>query len=119
MNEVSVVAGPGSSDLANNIAGRLGAQLNVADIRIFSDGESSIKLSNVAKNCIIVQSTYPPADTHLMQLLMMAKKCTDDGVQHMCAVVPYLCYARQDRAFLEGEVISIDVVAKLLETVGV
>jgi ribose-phosphate pyrophosphokinase len=119
LNEVSVVAGPGSSDLANNIAGMLGAQLNVAALRIFSDGESSIKLSNIAKNCIIVQSTHPPADTHLMQLLMMAKKCTDDGVQHMCAVVPYLCYARQDRAFLEGEVISIDVVAKLLETVGV
>jgi len=119
LTEISVVAGPGSSDLANNIAGRLGAQLNVAALRIFSDGESSIKLSNIAKNCIIVQSTHPPADTHLMQLLMMAKKCTDDGVQHMCAVIPYLCYARQDRAFLEGEVVSIDLVAKLFETVGI
>jgi ribose-phosphate pyrophosphokinase len=49
----------------------------------------------------------------------MAKKCTDDGVQHLCAVIPYLCYARQDRAFLEGEVVSIGVVAKLFEAVGV
>lgn len=119
LTEVSVVAGPGSSDLAKNIARRLGAQLNVAALRIFSDGESSIKLDKVGKNCIIVQSTHPPADTHLMQLLMMAKKCTDDGAQHMCAVIPYLCYARQDRAFLEGEVVSIGLVAKLFETVGV
>jgi ribose-phosphate pyrophosphokinase len=50
---------------------------------------------------------------------MMAKKCTDNGAQHMCAVVPYLCYARQDRVFLEGEVVSIDLVAKLFKTVGV
>jgi ribose-phosphate pyrophosphokinase len=115
----SVVAGPGSFDLANNIAKNLGAQLTVAGLRIFSDGESNIKLSKVGKNCVIVQSTHPPTDTHLIQLLMIAKKCTDDGAQHVCAVIPYLGYARQDRAFLEGEVVSIGLVAKLFETVGV
>jgi len=114
----SVVTGPGSFDLANNIARRLGAQLAVASLRIFSDGESSIKLGRVGKNCVIVQSTNPPTDTHLIQLLMMAKKCTDDGAQDICAVIPYLGYARQDRAFLEGEVVSISLVAKLFETVG-
>lgn len=119
LTEISVVAGPGSFDLANNIAKRLGAQLTVASLRIFSDGESNIKLSKVGKNCVIVQSTHPPTDTHLIQLLMIAKKCTDDGAQHVCAVIPYLGYARQDRAFLEGEVVSIDLVAKLFETVGV
>jgi ribose-phosphate pyrophosphokinase len=119
LTEISVVAGPASSDLANNIAMRLEAQLTIASLRIFSDGESSIKLGKVGKNCVIVQSTHPPTDTHLIQLLMMAKKCTDNGAQHMCAVVPYLCYARQDRVFLEGEVVSIDLVAKLFKTVGV
>jgi ribose-phosphate pyrophosphokinase len=114
-----VVAGPASSDLANNIAKRLGAQLTVAQLRIFSDGESKIKLDKVGKNCIIVQSTYPPTDTHLIQLMMMAKKCIDDGVQNICAVIPYLGYARQDRAFLKGEVVSIALVAKLFETVGI
>ena len=91
----------------------------MANLRIFSDGESNIKLGKVGKNCVIVQSTYPPVDTHLIQLLMMAKKCTDDGAQHICAVIPYLCYARQDKAFLEGEVVSIDLVAKLLQAVEV
>jgi ribose-phosphate pyrophosphokinase len=114
-----VVAGPASSDLAINIAKRLRAQLTVAQLRIFSDGESKIKLDKVGKNCIIVQSAYPPTDTHLIQLMMMAKKCTDDGVENMCAVIPYLGYARQDRAFLEGEVVSIALVAKLFETVGI
>jgi ribose-phosphate pyrophosphokinase len=115
--EISVVTGPGSFDFANNIAKRLGAQLAMASVKIFSDGESNIKLGKVGKNCIIVQSTHPPTDTHLIQLLMMAKKCTDDGAQHMCAVIPYLGYARQDRAFLEGEVVSIGLVAKLFEAV--
>lgn len=118
LTEISVVAGPGSFDLAKNIAKRLGARLTMASLRIFSDGESNIKLGKVGKNCVIVQSTHPPTDTHLIQLLMMAKKCTDDGAQDVCAVVPYLGYARQDRAFLEGEVVSISLVAKLFESVG-
>ena len=118
MIETSVVTGPGTFDLADKIARRLGAHLAVASLRIFSDGESSIKLGRVGKNCVIVQSSNPPTDTHLIQLLMMAKKCTDDGAQDVCAVVPYLGYARQDRAFLEGEVVSISLVAKLFESVG-
>lgn len=119
LTDISVVAGPASIDLANNIAKRLGAQLTVAGLRIFSDGESNIKLSKVGKNCVIVQSTHPPTDTHLIQLLMIAKKCTDYGAQHICTVIPYLGYARQDRAFLEGEVVSIGLVAELIESVGI
>ncbi|HET6779600.1 MAG TPA: ribose-phosphate diphosphokinase, partial [Nitrososphaera sp.] len=119
MTEISVVAGPASSDLANNIAKKLGAQLMVAQLRKFSDGESKIKLDKVGKKCIIVQSTYPPTDTHFIQLMMMASKCRDDGAEAICAVIPYLGYARQDRAFLEGETVSIALVAKLIETVGV
>jgi ribose-phosphate pyrophosphokinase len=114
----SVITGPESFDLAEKIARRLGAHLAVASLRIFSDGESCIKLGTVGKKCVIVQSTNPPTDTHLMQLLMMAKKCTDDGAQDICAVIPYLGYARQDRAFLQGEVVSISLVAKLFESVG-
>ncbi|HEX2106913.1 MAG TPA: ribose-phosphate diphosphokinase [Nitrososphaera sp.] len=119
MNEISVITGPGSLDLANNIAKRLQAELSVASLRIFSDGESSIRLGKVHNKCIIVQSTHPPTDRHLIQLLMMVKRCTDGGAQDICAVVPYLAYARQDRAFIEGEVVSIALVARLFETMGV
>jgi ribose-phosphate pyrophosphokinase len=118
LSEISVVTGPGSFDLANNIAKKIGAELVLAGVRVFSDGESSIRLGKVKKNCIIVQSTNPPTDTHLMQLLMMAKKCTGDRVQDICAVIPYLGYARQDRAFQEGEVVSIALVAELFDKIG-
>lgn len=119
LSGISVVTGPGSFDLANKIAKNLQAELAVASLRIFSDGESSIRLGRVQKNCIIVQSTHPPTDRHIMHLLMMAKKCMEDGAQDVCAVIPYLAYARQDRAFLEGEVVSIALVAKLFETIGI
>jgi ribose-phosphate pyrophosphokinase len=117
--EISVIAGPASPDLATKIAKRLGAQLVPAELRVFSDGESKIKIGKAGKNCVVVQSTHPPADTHLMQAMMMTRKCADEGAREVCAVIPYLAYARQDRAFLEGEAVSIALVAKLLEAAGV
>lgn len=117
--ELSVIAGPASIDLAAKIATWLGTKLVAAEVRVFSDGESKIKVTKADNNCVIVQSTYPPTDTHLMQALIMASKCAQDGADDLCAVIPYLAYARQDRAFLEGEVISIALVAKLLEAAGI
>jgi ribose-phosphate pyrophosphokinase len=120
--DISILAGPSSSDLAIKIAKNLKdiADLVPVDVDIFSDGESKIKINKDIrkKHCIIVQSTYPPTDRHLIQMLMMIKKCTGDGALNICAIIPYLAYARQDKVFLEGEIVSIELVAKLLEAVG-
>jgi ribose-phosphate pyrophosphokinase len=116
---ISVVAGPSSPELAAGIAKHLGAEMVPAELRVFSDGESKIRIAKkVGRKCVIVQSTHPPTDSHLMQAMMMAKKCADDGAQ-VHAVIPYLAYARQDRAFLEGESASIALVARLLGASGV
>ncbi|HEX2014074.1 MAG TPA: ribose-phosphate pyrophosphokinase-like domain-containing protein, partial [Nitrososphaera sp.] len=101
-----MVAGPASPQLAAGIAKALHAELIVAELKMFPDGESKVRIGKTAPNCVIVQSTYPPADSHLMQAMLLAKKCSDGGARDVCAVMPYLAYARQDRAFLEGESIS-------------
>ncbi|NOJ27342.1 MAG: phosphoribosylpyrophosphate synthetase [Nitrososphaera sp.] len=119
LSEISVIAGPSSPLLAAGIAKHLDAELIPADLRIFSDGESKIRFGKPAhKKCVVVQSTHPPVDTHLLQAMMMAAKCAGDGAQ-VCAVIPYLAYARQDKAFLDGEVVSAALVARLLESAGV
>ena len=73
-------------------------------------------MGNVKQNyCIIVQSIYPPTDRHLLQTLIMIKKRIDNLAEDICTVIPYLAYASPDRVFQDGEVISIELVAKLLE----
>lgn len=117
--EISVVAGPSSVDLATKVASCLDADLLPVDFRIFKDGETKINMSKpVGKNCILIQSTYPPTDRHLLQALMMLKKSSDSGSANILAVVPYMAYSRQDREFLEGEVVSMAIVARLFECVG-
>ncbi len=115
-----VIAGPASEQLAANIAKRLNIKVIKPELRIFADGESKIKMESVEnKLCIIIQSLYPPIDRHILQLLMMIQKCRKDKALKTIVVVPYMAYARQDKAFLEGEVISISILAEIIEYFGV
>lgn len=118
--QVSIVSGPSSSDLANGIAKLMNTEAVPVESRIFSDGECklTIKARFDERICVIIQSTYPPTDRHLLQTLMIVKKCVDDKAAKVIAVIPYLAYARQDRAFSDGEIISIALVARLLEACG-
>jgi ribose-phosphate pyrophosphokinase len=119
LQPLSVLAGPSSIDLASKIATQLNAHLVVPEIRVFSDGESKVRFPPVTGACIVVQSTYPPTDTHLLQLMMLSRKCIEYGSSSVCAVVPYLAYARQDKAFLEGELATISLIAKLFAAAGI
>lgn len=118
--QIAIISGPSSVFISSNVAEAMNAELVPTDLKIFSDGESKIRITkNIkGKNCVIIQSTYPPIDRHLLQALMLIKNCTDDGAANIIAVIPYMAYARQDKAFLEGEVVSMALVAKLLEVCG-
>jgi len=115
-----VIAGPSSVHLARNISSDLNVNIIEPDLKIFSDGESKLRFPSVNnKHCIIVQSLYPPPDRHIIQLLMIIHKCKKDIASKLTVIIPYMAYARQDRAFLEGEIISVAVLAELLENFGV
>jgi ribose-phosphate pyrophosphokinase len=114
-----IVAGPSSLELAGKIASHLSSEIITVNTQIFSDGEFKIKMPNVkGKYCAVVQSLYPPTDRHLVQALMIMKKCRDDNADFICNLSPYMAYARQDRAFLEDEFPSMSLIAKLFESVG-
>lgn len=117
---INVIAGPSSPDLAGRISRQIpAAELVPVELRFFCDGESKVRFRKVRGRCVIVQSTFPPVDTHLMHIFMMAKKCFADGATDITAVIPYLAYARQDRVFLDGELPSAELIADLLNASGV
>ena len=67
-----------------------------------------------------MQSTYEPANEHLMQLLLMADACKRASAKSISAVVPYFGYSRQDRRprNTRGPV-SAKLIADLIETSGI
>jgi ribose-phosphate pyrophosphokinase len=119
-DDISVISGPSSSELAKKIAANIQVTPILAEVCIFTDGESKIRLPPIQKKtCVIVQSTYPPTDRHLLHAMMMIRKCSEGQASNIIAVIPYLAYARQDREFLPGEVVTMSLIARLLESVGI
>lgn len=119
-NDTVIISDDQNSPLAKKISLNLHAEYKNIELRIFADGESKIRLDNMAKkNCIIIHSTYPPTDQHLMQLFMIMYKCKEDGAKDICVVSPYLAYTRQDKVFVNGEIITINLVGKILASLGI
>ena len=119
-NNTVIISDNRNSHIAKKISLDLDAEYKNVELRIFADGESKIRLDNVSKkNCIIIHSTYPPTDRHLMQLFMIIYKCKEDGARDICVVSPYLAYTRQDRVFVSGEIITINLVGKILASLGI
>ena len=120
MAKFTVVGGDASSDLAKRIARRLKATYIKTEKKVFPDGESKITINKIPKRSIVVvvQSTYPPVDSNLLELLSIISKVQKFSSK-IYAIIPYMGYARQDREFLDGEIVTIGVVGRLLKASGV
>ena len=119
LSKLSVIAGKSSENLARKLSRKIKANFVKSQIRVFADGESKITLSGkISKTkSIVVQSIYPPVDTNLIQALSLISKAKEISSE-VIAVIPYMGYARQDREFLPGEIVTMKVLGKLFKGAG-
>ena len=119
MSKISVISGNTSEGLADGIAARLNAGRVGSKIVVFPDGESKITLSGeiTRDRAIVVQSISPPTDTNLVRALLLISKASEVAAR-VTAVIPYMGYARQDREFLPGEIVTMKVLGGLLSGAG-
>jgi ribose-phosphate pyrophosphokinase len=115
-----ILPGPASMELGKAISSRLNFPLLAYDFKVFADGETRFRIEEkvAGTTVFIVQSTHPPTDQHLMQLLLLSHHLSQEGAK-VHAVIPYLAYARQDKQFMPGEVLSLGVISHLLRSAGV
>jgi len=119
---MAVFTGSANPQLALDIARYLQVPLGRAHVGRFSDGEVTVELmENVrGRDVFIVQPTSPPANDHLMELLVMVDACRRASAGRITAVVPYFGYARQDRRPRATRVaITAKVIANMLVGAGV
>ena len=124
MNRDNIVlfAGNASQTVAGRIAQQLMQPLGFIQVEKFSDGETRLEiLENIrGRDIFLVQSTCPPANDHLMELLFMADACRRASAKSISAVIPYFGYSRQDRRPRNTRgPISAKLVADLIETSGI
>jgi ribose-phosphate pyrophosphokinase len=119
---MAVFSGSANPQLAHDIARYLQVPLGRAHVGRFSDGEVTVEImENVrGRDVYVVQPTSPPANDHIMELLVMVDACRRASAGRITAVVPYFGYARQDRRPRATRVaITAKLIANMLAGAGV
>ena len=120
MQRAKLFAGNSNPILAEAVARHLDIQLGKADVGTFNDGEVNVEIHENVRgmDCFVLQSTSAPANSHLMELLIMIDALRRSSATRITAVIPYYGYARQDRKVRPRVPISAKLVADLIGAPG-
>ena len=118
---MKLFSGSSNKPLAEDIVHHLNIPLSPVEIFLFPDGERRVRIeaSVLDEDVIIVQSTSTPVDSNYMELFFLIDSAKRSGAKSITVVMPYFGYQRQDHIFRDGEAVSLDVVIKILESLGV
>ncbi|QRK05006.1 ribose-phosphate pyrophosphokinase [Archangium violaceum] len=118
--DFKVFTGSSNPGLAHRICDYLKRPLGKASVGRFSDGEIHVEIGENVRglDVFIVQSTCPPANDHLMELLIMCDALKRASAGSINAVMPYYGYARQDRKVAPRTPITAKLIADMLEVAG-
>jgi ribose-phosphate pyrophosphokinase len=107
--------------LTREICDCLGEPLCDAAISRFSDGEIMFRINeNIrGRDVFVVQSTCPPVNDNLVELLIMVDALRRASAHRITTILPYYGYGRQDRKAEPRVPITAKLVANLLTTAGV
>ncbi len=109
---MKIIAGSSSPMLAKNLAKEIGAEIADVSIKRFPDGECYVRINEEIEHAIIVQNTYP--DENIVELFLL-QDAARRIANRIDVVIPYYGYGRQDKIFENGEAISAEKMARLIE----
>ena len=118
---MKIIACNSNKVLAEAITSYIGVKLADAVIKKFPDGEIFVKINeNIrGEDIFIIQSTSPPVNDNLMELLITIDAARRASAKRITAVIPYFGYARQDRKDEGRTAISAKLIANLITSAGV
>ncbi len=117
---LSILSGNANPDLCKAICDNLNVPPTEVMVGRFSEGEVRVQIKeNIrGKDVFIVQSTCPPVNDNLMELLILVDAVRRASAKRITAVLPYYGYARQDRKDQPRVPITAKLVANLIVAAG-
>src|SRR3989338_9457819 len=118
--ELKIFSGNSNPALSQEISHYLEIPLGKCEVKCFSDGEIFVQIEESVRGheVFVIQSTCPPVNSNLMELLIMIDALKRASAASITAVIPYYGYARQDRKVAPRTPITAKLVADLLAAAG-
>src|SRR3954465_9873798 len=119
-SRLKIFTGNSNRPLAEEICRSIGEPLGEATVTAFPAGESFVKINENVRGAdvYIIQSTCPPTNHNLVELLIMIDAARRASASRITAVLPFYGYARQDRKDQPRVPITAKLVANLLVAAG-
>ena len=120
MDELRLFSGTGNPDLSRKIAEQLGVSIGDMTVKRFSDGEIRVRVDQSVRgdDVFIVQPGSQPVNDNVMELLIMIDAFRRASARRINVVMPYYCYARQDKKVKPREPVAAKLLANLLTAAG-
>jgi len=120
LDNMKLLTGNANPGLSEKVAGYLGMPVTPMDVKRFADGELFVEIKDSIRgnDVYLIQSTCPPVNENLMELLIILDTCKRASAKSINVIIPYFGYARQDRKVTPRTPITARLVADLLETSG-
>ncbi|MCI0453778.1 MAG: ribose-phosphate pyrophosphokinase [Candidatus Dadabacteria bacterium] len=121
MEHTKIFSGTSNIPLTEAVCKYLDVLPGKAEIKRFSDGEVFVEISESVRgsHVFVIQSTCPPVNEHIMELLIITDALKRASARAITAVIPYYGYARQDRKVQPRAPISAKLVADIIVKAGV
>jgi len=121
MEHTKIFSGTSNIPLTEAVCKYLDVLPGKAEIRRFSDGEIFAEISESVRgsHVFVIQSTCPPVNEHIMELLIITDALKRASARAITAVIPYYGYARQDRKVQPRAPISAKLVADIIVKAGI
>ena len=119
-NDLVIFSGSSHPVFAEAVAAYIGLPLGQREIIRFSNDNIWVQIqTNVReKDVFIIQTSSPPVQDNLMELLIFIDALKHASARRITAVLPYFPYARSDKKDRPRISITARLVADLLQTAG-
>ena len=121
MEDIKIFACNSAERFTKNVCEYLGISMGERDSFKFANDNSFVQLKESVrgKDVYIVQTTQPPVNERIMELLMFVETAKRAGAKKVTAVIPYFMYSRSDKKDQSRVPVTAKLIANILEASGV
>ncbi len=121
MKDIKIFACNSAEEFTKEICENLGIEMGKKDSFKFANDNTFVQLKETVReqDVFIVQTTQPPVNERIIELLITVEAAKRAGAKRITVVLPYFMYSRSDKKDQSRVPVTAKLMATLLEAAGV
>ena len=121
MENIKIFACNSAEDFTKNVCKYLGIKIGEIDSFKFANDNNFVQLKESVRgdDVYIIQTTEPPVNERIMELLITVDAAKRAGAKKITAVLPYFMYSRSDKKDQSRVPVTAKLMANIIEASGV